>query len=299
VSDQSKHLPQRPAEPGLRRHLYDIIFEADTFAGRAFDIGLLFAILASITTISLETLPSLQSDPAIMRWFLRLELMFAVLFGIEYILRLYCIRQPLKYVFSFWGIIDLFSFLPSLLVGFGTPQQNAFVILRSMRLLRVFRILKLWRLMSEADVLWKTVWRSRGKVVVFLAVVMVAVTISGTLMYHVEHLMDANGGASESQFTSIPQSMYWAIVTMTTVGYGDIVPKTVAGKFISAGLILLGYSLIIVPTGFVSAEFNATRRSLKASEASPLVHHECPACQAEEHLEQAIYCHRCASRLRP
>lgn len=292
-----KHPEQRPLRPGLRQNLYDIIFEAEESWGRFFDIGLLIAIMGSIAIVAIETLPSIQTNPVTVIWLARVELVFAILFGFEYALRIYCTRYPWKYIFSFWGVIDLISFLPSLLVGFGSPRQNAFVIIRSMRLLRVFRILKLWRLMSEADVLGATIWRSRGKIVVFLAVVMVAVTISGTLMYHVENRPAADGTPSTSGFSSIPQSMYWAIVTMTTVGYGDIVPKTIAGKCISAALILLGYSLIIVPTGFVSAEFTAARREASSQPRPPTARRACPACQADEHLPQAIFCHRCGTRL--
>ncbi len=287
----------------MRQKLYDIIFEAEDRWGRAFDIALLIAILGSIAIVAMETLPSVRTDAEQVRWLVRMELALAILFGIEYGLRVYCCRYPLRYIFSFWGVIDLISFLPSLLVGLGSSKQNAFVIVRSLRLLRVFRILKLWRLMSEADVLGRTIWRSRGKIVVFLSVVMVAITISGTLMYHVENRPNPDGSPSTSGFTSIPQSMYWAIITMTTVGYGDVVPTTVAGKLISAVLILLGYSLIIVPTGFVSAEFSEARREQRIfedslPEAPPrFAKVSCPGCQAGKHLVPAIYCHRCGTRI--
>lgn len=295
-----RRLPQRPTDAGLRQRLYDIIFEAETRSGRAFDIALLILILSSICVIALETVSTLYNDPKYQGWFTRLELMFAVLFGTEYLLRCYCVRKPLRYIFSFWGLVDLLSFLPSLLVGLGSQRQNAFMSLRSIRLLRVFRVLKLWRMMSEADVLATAIWRSRDKIIVFLSVVLVAVTISATLMYHVESSVLFSDDPASSQFTSIPQAMYWAIVTMTTVGYGDVVPTTIAGKIISAMLILLGYSMIIVPTGFVSAEFSAyrTRREPPQIAVPQQAEIRCAACDCTDHLAQAVFCQRCGSRLR-
>ncbi|MEP6167418.1 MAG: ion transporter, partial [Rhodopirellula bahusiensis] len=273
-----RRLIQRPAEPGARQTIYDVIFEADSPLGRGFDIALLVAIIASIVLVSLETVPEydLQRDPnsatptsRLVLWFWALEWILTILFTIEYALRLYCVRHPLKYAFSFWGIVDLLSILPSYLTLLVGRSAKSFVILRSVRLLRVFRVLKLWRMMSQADELADAVWKSREKIIVFLAVVLVAVTISGTLMYQIETVL--MGETHESDFTSIPQAMYWAIVTMTTVGYGDVVPHTTIGKIISAALILLGYSLIIVPTGFVSAE-------LSGKIAATTEHHRCAQC---------------------
>lgn len=285
---------QRPDGPSWRQQMYDIIFEADSFWGRAFDVALLVAILLSITTIALETVPSIKANSFALRWLLHFEHLLTLLFGIEYLCRLVSTRHPLKYAFSFWGIIDLLSFLPSMITGFGllsdTSRESAFVILRSIRLLRVFRILKLWRMMSSADELAQAIWKARDKIVVFLAVVLIAVTISGTLMYHIEY--QEVDGVPTSQFTSIPQSMYWAIVTMTTVGYGDIVPKTTPGKVISAALILLGYSLIIVPTGFVSAEISG----LVIQQNSDLSR-VCPECEKAGHPRDAYFCNRCGTRL--
>ncbi|MCG8648480.1 MAG: ion transporter, partial [Pirellulales bacterium] len=177
---------QRPEGPAWRTSMYDIIFEADTHSGRWFDISLLIAILASITIISLETVPDFRSDAGLMRLFLRCEWALTILFTIEYILRLVCSRRPLRYAFSFWGIIDLLSVLPSYITAVVGVSSGSFVILRSIRLLRVFRVLKLWRMMNEADELAEAIWRVRNKVIVFLSVVLVAVTISGTLMYHIE-----------------------------------------------------------------------------------------------------------------
>lgn len=273
--------------------MHDIIFESDTFWGRTFDVALLFVILISIGAIALETVPSIGTNPTSLRWLQRIELACTLLFATEYVLRLICSRRPFRYIISFWGIVDMLSFLPSLLTGFETSTQRSFVILRSIRLLRVFRVLKLMRMMSEADELSHAIWNARDKIIVFLAVVLIAVTISGTLMYHVEN--SASNEATPSQFTSIPQSMYWAIVTMTTVGYGDIVPKTNVGKCISAALILLGYSLIIVPSGFVSAEFSSVRKRSKNGESE--TSRECPQCFKPGHPEDANYCNRCGAKL--
>lgn len=283
-----RRLNQRPENEGVRASLYDIIFEADTHAGRWFDIGLLIAILASITVVSLETVPAYRQIASLMSIFDIGEWLLTLLFTIEYFLRLACVRHPVKYAFSFWGMIDLLSVLPSYLTLAVGTSSRSFVILRSVRLLRVFRVLKLWRMMNEADELSAAVWAARNKIIVFLAVVLVAVTISGTLMFHIETLMaDQHGG--DSDFTSIPQAMYWAIVTMTTVGYGDVVPLSSAGKVISAALILLGYSLIIVPSTFVSAEIMQRRKEPDD--------HVCHQCDAAGQRADATYCYRCGMRL--
>lgn len=285
---------QCPEGQGWRRELYDIIFEADSPAGRWFDIGLLIAILASITLVALETVPEYEGWP----WFFVLEFCLTALFTLEYVMRLICVRKPWKYAFSFWGIIDLVSFLPVYATLFVGTSPASFVTLRAVRLLRVFRVLKLWRMMDEADELGAAVWRSRNKIIVFLTVVLVAVTISGTLMFHIESITE-EGDENESLFTSIPQAMYWAIVTMTTVGYGDIVPKTTAGKIISAVLILLGYSLIIVPSTFVSTEIINQKQSPESQTPGGQASAEvfCPHCDAVGQRADASYCYRCGERL--
>ncbi|MEM1068904.1 MAG: ion transporter [Planctomycetota bacterium] len=279
---------QRPENEGWRRHLYDVIFEAEDRAGKWFDIALLLAIIASITIVSLETVPRYRANPTVLSVFEGIEWFLTILFTIEYGMRLCCVRNPLRYAFSFWGLIDLLSILPTYITHFVGSGSRSFVILRSVRLLRVFRVLKLWRMMDEADELSSAIWRARNKIIVFLVVVLVAVTISGTLMYHIEALTK-DGVDEESLFTSIPEAMYWAIVTMTTVGYGDVVPKTAPGKVISAILILLGYSLIIVPSTFVSAEI--------VSQTSKRTKHVCKICNAGDQREDAMYCYRCGERL--
>jgi voltage-gated potassium channel len=272
-----------PGRAAWRNSLYQVIFEAETPAGQLFDIALLAAILLSITTVSLETVEYFQHGywPKII-W--SIELILTVLFTLEYFARLACVERPAKYALSFFGIIDLLAWLPLYLAYFSVEYQSLMIV-RSIRLLRVFRVLKMMRMLREAHSLRDAVWRSRDKIFVFIAVVMVAVTISGTLMYQIEH------NEAGSNFSSIPQAMYWAIVTMTTVGYGDIVPQTIIGKIISALLILLGYSLIIVPTGFVSAEITALSRK------RDLTSRACPHCLREGHSPDAAFCDMCGERL--
>lgn len=294
---------QRPDGPPWRVLMHDVIFESDTPGGWTFDVALLVAILCSIVLVAIETIPSVAArDLNVLE---ALEWLLTILFTIEYVARLICARHPLRYAVSFWGIIDLLSILPTYAGYFviADGQANSFVILRSIRLLRAFRVLKLWRMMDDAEELSQAIWKARHKIVVFLIVVLVAVTLSGTLMYFVEnvlprelsrHLPPDQQLTIESQFDSIPQSMYWAIVTMTTVGYGDIVPQTTIGKFISATLILLGYSLIIVPSGFVTAEL--TSRGSSAESENLGGRKECPRCTAAGHPEGAVYCYRCGER---
>ena len=286
----------------FRQRLHEIIFEADDFAGALFDVLLLLAIVASIVVVCLDTVPDIgrvtdekgNYAPGPYHGLLSiLSWGFTIFFTIEYLLRMYCVRRPLKYAVSFWGIIDLMSFLPDYLVlGFsGRFTRGSFTVIRSLRLLRVFRIFKLGWFQHEAEELGDAVWRSRAKITVFITVVLILVTVSGTLMYEIENWQPSKSGVSQpvstSQFQSIPDGIYWAIVTMTTVGYGDIVPTSVPGKVLSAVLILIGYSLIIVPTGFVSAEIIGHKKTNKTSTRS------CPSCITEGHDADAVYCKHC------
>ncbi len=271
-----KHQPRA----AWRDKLYEIIFEADTRAGQWFDIWLLVAILASVIIVCLETVDGIQAIYG--PWFSCAEVVLTALFTLEYILRLICVRNRKNYALSFYGIVDLMSFLPSYMGGLTT-----FAVIRSFRLLRVFRILKLIHLSSEAEDLAGAFWRARGKIVVFLAVVFITVTIAGSAMYEVERIHRSD----DTKFTSIPQSIYWAIVTMTTVGYGDIVPQTTFGKVLSALLILVGYSMIIVPTGFVSAEAVQNRRNRHASTQT------CSYCLGGDHQTDAKFCRLCGRAL--
>ena len=323
---KKKSKPQTPPSPEpkddfverpIRDRIHEIIFGAHTPAGMAFDILLLIAIVASVVVISLETVGAIAvrwpNQLVFLHWF------FTILFTVEYLLRLLCVRKPLKYATSMWGIIDLLAILPDyalLALGFGgikTINSSVFSVIRSLRLLRVFRILNLSWFQNEAEDLGAAVWRARGKIVVFLMVVMIIVTVSGTVMFEIERtfapeLVDEMGEtyidpvtgrtASASQFNSIPDGIYWAIVTMTTVGFGDIVPITFGGKIISALLILLGYSLIIVPTGFVSAEVLEGKRRRKGKrKRAAMSTISCASCITEGHDEDAVYCKYCGEHL--
>ncbi|MCA9132261.1 MAG: ion transporter [Planctomycetales bacterium] len=277
---------QRSARAAWRDELYVIIFEADTRAGQIFDVALLICILLSITVVSLETVESCKLQPQCLRLLRSTEWVLTLLFTAEYVARLIAVRNPLRYAISFWGVIDLLACVPLYLTLASVDTQSLMVV-RSVRLLRVFRVLKMMRMLREARALREAIWNARDKILVFLATVLVAVTISGTLMYQVEYGVEGKA----SQFTSIPQSMYWAIVTMTTVGYGDVVPHTAMGKSISALLILLGYSLIIVPTGFISAEIHAQKRLHNYNSRT------CPNCFREGHSPEANFCDICGRPL--
>lgn len=226
----------------LKDRIYTVIFEAHTPAGKAFDVGLFFAIGLSVMNIMFESVPSLQGYA---KWFSRIELLTTVLFSIEYLLRLWSSPKPLHYASSFYGLIDLLSILPFYL-AIVLPGTGSLAILRSLRLLRIFRVLKLSRFLVEGNVLWTSLLRSSRKVGVFLFTVLLITIITGTLMYTIE--------GPENGFTSIPLSIYWSIVTLTTVGYGDIAPHTVLGQFLASVIMILGYAIIAVPTGIVSVE---------------------------------------------
>lgn len=228
----------------LKRRLYNIIFESDTPAGKTFDVALIFSILASVLLIvveSLEGIPSWLHTP-----FVVLEYVFTAFFTFEYLTRVYCSPRPHQYIFSFFGIIDLLATLP-LYLGFFFSGARYLLVIRTFRLIRVFRIFKLFKFLKEGERLLLALRDSSQKIGVFFLFVVILVTAIGTLMYMVE------GRAPGTQFTNIPNSIYWAIVTMTTVGYGDITPVTPVGRFLSAIVMLIGYTIIAVPTGIVSA----------------------------------------------
>lgn len=275
---------------GWRDAAFRIIFESDTPLGKLFDLGLLAVILLNLFAICMETVEPWDHQYATL-WVI-IEWACTILFTIEFLTRSLCVKRPHRYIFSFYGLIDFLSIMPAYVsVGFGVNAQS-FAVLRSFRLLRVFRVLKLHWLTTESESLWSAVWQARAKIVVFVSVVLVAVTIAGTVMYEIEGRPaenDAVAAATSRQFDSIPSSIYWAIVTMTTVGYGDIVPQTALGKAVSSILILLGYSLIIVPTGFVSAEFS--KQSQRESELA------CSLCSDVTHDADAKFCKHCGQRL--
>ncbi|HEY0744669.1 MAG TPA: ion transporter [Chryseosolibacter sp.] len=264
-----------------RDRWYEIIFEADTREGRLFNVVLLVSILASIAIILLESVPAIREDYGltlrIIEWF------FTILFTIEYLARLWTVKKKKRYIFSFFGLIDLLSILPSYIGLFVTGTQSLMVI-RSLRLLRIFRIFKLSRYVGEGQNLARALKASQHKITVFLVVVMTSVVIAGTIMYLVE--------GPEHGFTSIPVSIYWAIVTMTTVGYGDIAPETALGQTIASIIMIMGYGIIAVPTGIVSAEMI----SQKKFEITTQV---CPHCFKEGHDVDALFCKYCGSALNP
>lgn len=262
-----------------RQKLHEIIFESNTLQGRVFDLVLIFAIMASVLIVMLESVASLDRHYA--KLFDTLEWIFTILFTIEYFLRIISLKKPRYYIFSFYGIIDLLSVLPTYLslLFIGT---HALIVFRIMRLLRIFRVLKLVRFLSEANKLFSALKSSMPKIIVFLVGVVCINLIVGTIMYIIE------GG--ENGFDSIPRSIYWAIVTMTTVGYGDIAPTTVLGQTVASFVMILGYGIIAVPTGIVTSEIH----NAKSKKISTQV---CPACGNEGHDPDAIYCKSCGEKL--
>jgi voltage-gated potassium channel len=264
-----------------RQRLHEIIFEADTPAGKAFDVALLVAILLSVLSVSLETVEGV--DTRYHGLLMTAEWLFTILFTIEYVLRLICVRKPRRYALSFYGIIDLLAILPTYL-SVLVPGAQQFMVIRALRLLRAFRIFKLGRYLTEATALREAIWASRAKITVFLASILIIVLIMGAAMHLIE--------GERPGFHSIPQSMYWAIVTMTTVGYGDVAPVTPLGKALSAVVMVLGYSFIIVPTGIVSAE-------LAVAGMKPVSTQACPDCSLEGHDVNAKHCKFCGAVLNP
>lgn len=271
-------LADRPRETGWRHDLHRIIFGVNTRKGRAFDIVLLWAILLSVAAVLLESVPTIQARHGTL---LRVaEWVFTVLFTIEYVLRLWTVEHPRTYALSFFGIVDLLAILPSYLSALITGTQSLSVV-RAIRLLRVFRVLKLVRHVREAQGLVGALRSSRPKIVVFLMGVLSIALIFGTIMYLVE--------GDQAGFTSIPTSIYWAVVTMTTVGYGDIAPQTPIGQFLALVLMILGYAIIAVPTGIVSAEIARAERP-----ASTVA---CPSCSRTGHQPRAKHCYECGAEL--
>ena len=276
----SSRAAEKPEGPSWRTELHGIIFEADTPLGKAFDVCLLIAIVLSVVAVSLESVQELREQYGgalrIMEW------CFTLLFTLEYVLRLIAVRRPLGYARSFYGIVDLLAILPTYLSFFFVGAQSLLVI-RSFRLLRVFRIFKLASYVGESRLLVAALKASSRKIVVFLVTVLTIVLIMGAVMYLIE--------GPQSGFTSIPMSIYWAIVTMSTVGYGDITPHSPAGRVVASILMIMGYGIIAVPTGIVTVGLAGVMRQ------SSLNTQSCPRCSLSGHADDARYCKYCGAKL--
>ena len=273
------------SESGWRRRWFDIIFRHDTPPARNFDLLLIVAIVVSVVVIMLDSDPWLHVDHA--RVLYAIEWGFTLLFTAEYVMRLLVVKRPLRYALSFWGFIDLFSILPTYL-SLLFPGSQALLVVRVLRMLRLFRILKLTQYVEESGVLISALWRSRRKIFLFVVSLLTIAVIFGALMYVIE--------GPERGFSTIPTGMYWAIVTMATVGYGDISPQTPGGRFIASVLILIGYGIIAVPTGIYTAELASSLREAGSGDE----HHDhrgCPECGLEGHDPDASHCRGCGHRL--
>lgn len=272
--------PRLPSSSAHWRHkLHEIIFEADTPAGKAFDVTLFGLILLSTLVVILESVSSLR-----LRYgpiFVTLEWGFTALFTVEYLLRLVSVFRPLHYMVSFFGVVDLLAILPtyfSLLV----PSSHYLLVIRVIRLLRIFRVLKLGEYLREATMLQQALVASRRKISVFLLTVLLLVIVIGTIMYVVE--------GEQNGFINIPTSIYWAIVTLTTVGYGDLAPKTTLGQLLASVVMLMGYGIIAIPTGIVTLELSRAARGPVSTQA-------CPQCGQQDHDYDAAYCKYCGGAL--
>lgn len=263
-----------------RARLHEVIFESDTPAGRYFDLTLTWLILLSVATVVLESVREVREQYGSLLH--TLEWVFTILFTVEYCLRLLSVLHPLRYATSFFGVVDLLAIVPTYL-SLLVPGSQYLLVIRILRLLRVFRLLKLSEYVTEADTLRRALRASRRKISVFISAVLLLVVIIGALMYVVEG--EANG------FTSIPRSIYWAIVTLTTVGYGDLSPRTSLGQILASIVMVIGYGIIAVPTGIVSVELAHAVRHQQVSGQS------CPACAAEGHDPDAICCKYCGAKL--
>jgi len=271
---------ERGAEAGWRQWLWVVIFKADTPAGRTFDILLIVAIVASVLTVMVESVPHVRAEHGPLLH--AVEWGFTGLFTVEYLLRLYAVRHPLRYAVSFFGVVDLLAILPTYL-SLLLPGAQYLLVVRAFRLLRVFRVLKLTRFLTEAHGLRQALRASAHKISVFLLTVVAVVIIVGSVMYLVE------GGGNG--FTSIPRSMYWTVVTLTTVGYGDIAPRTVLGQTLASFVMVLGYGIIAVPTGIVTVELANAARVANLSPES------CPGCGVQGHVLDARFCKHCGTAL--
>jgi len=274
-------IPQ-PPEPNARRQaLWRVIFLSDTRAGRIFDVVLLWLIGISVLTVILESVEELR--PTFGNSLVLVEWAFTLIFTVEYLLRLWVVRRRWRYAASFFGLVDLISILPSWL-ELVVPDAHYFLALRVLRLMRMFRILRMAGHVEEAAVLVAALNASRRKIIVFFVSILSLVCVEGTIMYVLER-------GTNSGFSNIPQSIYWAIVTITTVGYGDISPVTIAGKVMASIIMLTGFAIIAVPTGIVTSELN------RRATAAEVDHRCCGECGCVGHLGAALYCHQCGREL--
>lgn len=275
-------MPNQKKEPSWKNKLHEIIYEADTPSGKLFDVVLLIFILLSIVLVMLESVDYIGSQYYgilnILEWII------TILFTFEYIARIICVKKPKAYIFSFYGIIDFLSTIPKYLSLFFVGTHSL-VAIRALRLLRVFRILKLTRYIGESTNFGRALKRSRVKVAVFLSFVLVLCIILGTVMYLIE-------GDEDSGFSSIPRSVYWAIVTLTTVGYGDIAPVSALGQSIASLIMILGYGIIAIPTGIVTSEMTKSERN-----NIPKNTQSCTNCMESYHTDDAQFCHKCGHPL--
>ncbi|MFT4094927.1 MAG: ion transporter [Niabella sp.] len=265
----------------LRRKLYVIVFQSSTPAAKAFDIALFVLICLNITLLILESVESIAIGFA--KLFHFMDYFFMIVFTVEYLLRLYCVKEAKKYAGSFYGVIDMLAILPSYM-EFILPSWHMLMIIRSFRLLRVFRIFRMVRLLDESRYMVFALLRSFSKIMVFLFFVLLLTVFLGTLMYVIEY-------QHNQQFNSIPQSIYWAIVTITTVGYGDVAPVTVIGKIIASFIMILGYAIIAVPTGIMSASLVAKYKDMDNKDRI------CNNCNNRDHASDALFCKKCGAPL--
>ncbi len=271
--------PSMSPIPQWRQTLHEVIFEAETPMGKAFDVALIWAIIFSVIAVLLESVAAIRQNHGPLLYVC--EWVFTLLFTLEYMLRLVSVQRPWRYAISFFGIVDLMAIIPTYL-SVILPGTHYLLVIRVLRLLRVFRIFKLTGYLSEADVIRSALLASRKKISVFLLAVVALVVIIGSFIYVIEG--EKNG------FTNIPVSIYWAIVTLTTVGYGDLSPQTPLGKGLAAIVMIAGYGIIAVPTGIVTVEFSHAKHKMVNTEA-------CPACSAEGHDIDALHCKYCGSKL--
>ncbi|KJD18710.1 ion transporter [Vreelandella aquamarina] len=269
-----------PGAEGLRTRLFHVIFESDTPGAKAFDIALIIAILLSVAVILLDSVEIYAERYG--HIFFYIEWAFTLLFSLELLVRLYCLERPTVYLKSFYGVVDVIAIIPTWLVLL-VPGAHALVMVRILRVLRIFRILRLMEFVGEGRLLLDALKRSLRQILLFFSSILMVVTLFAALMYTIE--------SPESGFTSIPMSIYWAIVSITTVGYGDIVPATSLGKAITVILMLIGYSIIAVPTGVFSAQVIRSIREDRYSEEA------CPGCGHDRHEKRARYCLRCGTWL--